>query len=140
MTISTEKLKKIAAEIAREKPTLHFFGLVHRVDAPDRWDLLVSSDKLAPWSMPALKYIAERLQKLLTANEIVQIARVVALPPDNDVILQLLESPQDRRGDVSFLRPAERFDRALRIWPALDRLAVATKAPGKRQSDWDLLV
>ena len=42
-------LEKAADIVAREKPTLHFFGLVHRVDGlPHRWDLLVSSDQLKP--------------------------------------------------------------------------------------------
>ena len=38
------KLKRVAEIVAKEKPKLHFFGLVHRVDVPDRWDLRVSSD------------------------------------------------------------------------------------------------
>lgn len=117
MTAMLDKLKRIAAIVDAEKPKLHFFALVHRVDTPDRWDLLVSSDKLEPWSMEALKYIVGRLKKELTAEEMIRISQVVALPPDNKVIASLNENRRIRTGELSFLHPADRFDRAYVIWP-----------------------
>ncbi len=117
MNAFVNKLKKIAVVVARERPTLHFFGLVHRVDAPDRWDLLVSSDQLAPWSMEALNYLADLLKKELTSQELVRIARIVALPQENDVVTSLIQNPQLRSGELSTLPPRDRFDKAVVIWP-----------------------
>jgi hypothetical protein len=118
MTSILEKLKKVAERVNAEKPELHFFALVHRVDAPDRWDLLVSSDKLEPWSMDALKYIVGHLKKVLSADEITRIAQVVVLPRDSKVISSLNHNPQVQAGELSFLHPADRFDQAFVIWPA----------------------
>lgn len=126
-----DKLKKIAAVVDAEKPKLHFFALVHRVDTPDRWDLLVSSDKLEPWSMEALKYIVGHLKKELTAEEIIRISQVVALPRDNKVIASLNQNRQIRSGELSVLQPADRFDRAYIIWPAGEaRQAVQRRTRG----------
>ncbi len=69
-----DKLEEVARIVDRDKPVLHFFGLVHAIDAIDRWDLLVSSDQLAPWSMEALKYIADLLKKKLRSEEVINIA------------------------------------------------------------------
>src|SRR5271154_6971447 len=99
------KLKKVAAIVAAEKPKLHFFGLIHRVDVPDRWDLLVSSDKLAPWSMEALNYIADHLKKVLTAKEIISIAQIVALPRNNSVIASLTKGERIDSGEITGLHP-----------------------------------
>ena len=115
------KLKRVAEIVAKEKPKLHFFGLVHRVDVPDRWDLLVSSDKLAPWSMEALKYIAGQLKKALTADEIIRIARIVALPRNNAVIASLAKSDAIDSDEIEGLHPADNFDQTITIWPANGR-------------------
>jgi len=118
MTSILEKLKKIAENVNAEKPRLHFFALVHRVDAPDRWDLLVSSDKLEPWSMDALKYVVAHLKKTLTADEITRISQVVVLPRDSKVISSLNQNPQIQAGELSLLHRADRFDQAYVVWPA----------------------
>jgi hypothetical protein len=122
-----EKLEGLAEDLNAAKSKLHFLGLVHRVDAPDRWDLLVSSDQLAPWSMEALRYVSERLQKILTPEELVQISRVVALPRNYDLIAKLSRNDQQRAGELQFLHPSESFDRAIVIWPAN-----RTQAPVRR--------
>jgi hypothetical protein len=85
----------------------------------DRWDLLVSSDKLTPWSPESLKYIVEKLQKVgkLSPEDMVRIARVVALPRDNEVITELRENERILPGRLSVLHHADRFDQAFVIWP-----------------------
>ena len=120
MTAMLEKLKRVAETVNSERPKLHFFALVHRVDAPDRWDLLVSADKLKPWSMDALKYVAALLKTELTVDEIVRIAQVVVLPRDSKVIISLSEDRQVQPGELTFLHPSDRFDQAYVIWPAAE--------------------
>jgi hypothetical protein len=116
MNTLLERLKKVASIVNAERPKLHFFGLVHPVDAPDGWDLLVSSDRLEPWSMEALRYIVGRLKKALTAKEMVRIAQVVVLPRNHKAIAGLRQNQQIRPGELTFLRPADRFDQAIVIW------------------------
>jgi hypothetical protein len=109
-----EKLGEVAATVAAEKGELYFFGLVHRVDAPDRWDLLVSSEQLEPWSLKALNYLVERLRKVLADQEMVEIARIVSLPRDNKVIKRLSQDDQIRLGNLGVPQD-DQFDRAFVI-------------------------
>jgi hypothetical protein len=113
------KLKKVADEVAREKSKLYFFGLVRRDDAPpNRWDLLVSSERLQPWSLEAINYIVEQLKKKLTADEMIRIARIVVLPRNNSLITDLLKDSQAVAGvSGSNLHPMDQPDRAMIIWP-----------------------
>jgi hypothetical protein len=118
MKVLLSKLKKVATKLAADKPKLYLFALVHRVEAPaDRWDLLVSSDQLEPWSMGSLKYVVGLLKKALTIEEIVRISQVVALPPTNEIVTSLSGNSQTEPGDISDLHPTHRFDRRFVIWP-----------------------
>ena len=107
-----DKLEIVADIIATEKPDLHFFGLVHRLEAPDRWDLLVSAGQLEPWTLKSLNYVVGRLRKVLTDEEMVRIARVVAMPKDNEVIRWLSHTDQVQPRKLSILND-DRFDR---VW------------------------
>jgi hypothetical protein len=114
-----DKLNRLAKVVARERPKLYFFGLVHRIEAPhDRWDLLLSSEKLEPWSMDALKYVAAHLKEELTDEEIIRISQIVALPKDHPVILALSKNGDHVPGDIDGLRPADDFDQIYVLWPA----------------------
>jgi hypothetical protein len=111
-----EKLERVAAAVAKEKPTLHFFGLVARPSGPpDHWDLLVSSDQLVPWSLDAIHYLVNRLKKALTLSEFVRIARVVALPKDSEFIADLRAGENGHR--FRRVRPSEVPEQAVIIWP-----------------------
>jgi hypothetical protein len=124
-----DKLEAVARKLDEDKPKLHLFALVHRVDAPeDRWDLLVSSDQLAPWSMEALKYIADLLKGALTTGEIIKISQVVALPPTNELVTSLAQNAQADPGDISNLRPTDRFDHRFVIWPLSENSHAAAGA------------
>jgi hypothetical protein len=117
-----EKLQKVAQAVEQEKPELHFFGLVHRNDTPDRWDLLVSSDQLVPWSFAALNYIAGHLQKILTTEERVRIAQIVALPRNHPLLKDLNEQDQILPGGPGGLHPMDQPDQAIVIWPHIKKL------------------
>lgn len=112
-----ENLKLVADRVNSEKG-LHFFALVHPTEGlHDRWDLLVSSPGLEPWSMTALKYIAGLLQEFLQANDIVRVSRIVVLPRNNEVINSILNDEQIQAGRST---PAyeDQFDRAFVMHPA----------------------
>jgi hypothetical protein len=67
--------------------------------------------------MESLNYVNKHLQRELTAEQIVRIARIVALPGDNEVVRWLLQHYQGepRKAGLSL---ADRFDRAFVVWPA----------------------
>ncbi|MFI5380939.1 MAG: hypothetical protein ACHRHE_16700 [Tepidisphaerales bacterium] len=111
------KLEKVADVVADEKPRLRFFGLVHRITSPwDRWDLLVCSDKLAPRSIEAIRYILEVLKaKKLTREEMIRIARIVVLPRNNELIAALSEDEQLPLGKVYGLHSMDDPDTAVVI-------------------------
>mgnify|MGYP001411273459 CR=1 FL=1 len=123
-----KKLQKLAAVVDAEKQ-LYFFGLVQTESGPaDRWDILVSAKKLAPWSTEAIKYIAELLRKRLTAAEMIQISQVVALPRDNELIASLRQDGRIGPGRIRGLHPMEHPTEAVVIWPAQNSLRPATVA------------
>jgi hypothetical protein len=113
-----KKLKKVAKLIDADKG-LHFFALVHdEAEPPDRWDVIVSAEKLVPWSTEAIQYIARLLRKELTDREIVQIEQVVPLPRDNELIKSLSEDQHTPPGRIRGLHPMDHFDEAVVIWSA----------------------
>jgi hypothetical protein len=122
------KLNAIAPIIDAEKPQLRLLALVHRDNAPhDRWDLLVSSDQLVPWSVEAISYIVGLLKKELTVEDMIRIARVVALPTDNALVNDLLAHDSTVPWyPLSALHPMDRFDDPPEvIWPRKNAMQTA---------------
>jgi hypothetical protein len=81
-----EFVTKLAEEeraMSQERGAFTLFALFLREDAPDRWDLLVA----APWierdKKDGLEYVAKRLQRSLTAGELVLLSRIVIIEEDN---------------------------------------------------------
>jgi len=122
-----EKLRKIAEILAKQKPHLRFFGLVHRSNFPNRWDLIVCSDKLEPHSLGATKYIVGLLGKKLTGVEMARIARVVVLGVDNKLVAALIENPHIQPAELRLLHPSEQFDvPPIVLWPEHETVAAGS--------------
>jgi hypothetical protein len=84
MSIFIDKLRALEKEIAQERGDFVLFALVQREETmPGRWDLLVS----APWfeknEKATLDYLAEKLNATLSAQEMIQISRIILFPPDD---------------------------------------------------------
>jgi len=123
-----KKLKKIANVVDAEKQ-LHFFAVVHDdSEPPDRWDVLVSAEKLAPWSTEAIQYIARLLRRELTDQEMVQIEQVVPLPQDNELVRSLSENECTPARRIRGLHPIDHFDDVVVIWSAKDLLSQTSRA------------
>jgi hypothetical protein len=91
---------------------------VRRENISDRWDLLVSSGKLAPWSSDAIKYIDAQLKESLTRNENLQIAIIVPLPKNNAIVTETLKLGSVPPVDyVKGLHPNDYFSDRILIWP-----------------------
>jgi hypothetical protein len=102
-TLSDRLVKKLGkvAQIIDAENQLYFLGLVHHDHLPpNRWDVLVSAKKLVPWSVEAIEYVARLLKKELTNQEFVQVARVVVLPRNNQLIASLDADGQCPPGTV----------------------------------------
>lgn len=113
-----DKLGSVAARVDKDKG-LYFFAVVHPTDGlHDRWDLLVSSPNLEPWSMDALRYVSSLLQKALTVGEIVRISRIVVLPRDNQVIASIMANDQVQARRLTSLHD-EQFDRVFLVHPVV---------------------
>src|SRR5690349_18673258 len=111
-----QNLKRVAAALDRGRGPLAVLAIVHRIGAPDRWDLIVSSAGLQPWTMDALNYTNKHLQRELTSEQMIRIARIVVLPADNEVVGWLLELSDSGLGVLSN-GLSDRFDNALVVWP-----------------------
>ncbi|MCE7065518.1 hypothetical protein [Dyadobacter sp. CY326] len=78
-----DKLIKIEQESAAEKGDYELFALFLREESFGRWDIVVYS-KWACLDYPnSRKYLSEKIQNSLSADEIVQISRIVVLDQAN---------------------------------------------------------
>jgi hypothetical protein len=112
------KLEKMATVIAKEKPTLHFMGLVPHHELPDRWHLLISSDKLDNRRMESLHYVVALLGKHLTLKNRVKVSRIVIMPHDKAFIKTITEPGEFKAGRLQSLYPYDPPDEVIVLWPA----------------------
>ena len=84
-----QKLAKVEKEVALEKGTFNLFALVLREDAPGLWDLLVAARWVQENKELALKYIAAKIKKVLTSQEIMNLSRIVVIEQDNPALKAL---------------------------------------------------
>src|SRR4051794_7999672 len=86
-----ENFKKIAAEISEERGPTTLLVLVAREDVPGSWDLVFSAPWLDPEiQRPDLAFIVDKVRKHLTTPEMVQLARIVLLQPDEAWVQEVL--------------------------------------------------
>jgi hypothetical protein len=127
-----KKLELVATRVEREKG-LYLLAVVHPVGGlHDRWDLLICSPELEPWSTDAMRYMAALLQDVLRVEDIVRIARIVVLPRDNDVVAALLSNDQIQPGKLTDPHD-ERFDRVFLVLPTPHDQQSAPMVGSRRQ-------
>lgn len=84
-----EKLQKEEAIMAKEKGPFNLFALFLREDAPDKWDLLVAADWVDRDKGNAIKYVASKIQEILTKEELLSLSRIVIIEKDNPALAAL---------------------------------------------------
>ncbi|MCD6136268.1 hypothetical protein J7J63_06135 [Candidatus Bipolaricaulota bacterium] len=98
MKETVQKLVKVERELSLEKGAFTLFALVLREDTPDFWDLLVA----APWievnKEDAIKYIATKVKKALTPQELMMLSRIVVIEQDNPFLEALHQAAQVEHG------------------------------------------
>lgn len=81
-----EKFQKEEAIIAKEKGAFDLFALFLREDAPNKWDLLVAADWIDRDKSKAIKYLAKRVQHILSKKELLLLSRIVIIEESNPAL------------------------------------------------------
>jgi hypothetical protein len=87
-----DKLKSILLDLEKEQGRVLVFALFLRGDSPARWDLVVVAPWLDSGNVKSYNIVATKVQNLLSADEIIQLSRVVILDPDDPVVSFLQDS------------------------------------------------
>ena len=101
-----DKIKEIDREISNEVGGLVLFGLFKPEETPQRWDVVVSADWAGPEKMPALAYVAGKLQQRLSREQLLTLSRVVPLAPSEEFVQSVLRTIRvDHDGLEIYYRP-----------------------------------
>ena len=92
------KLQKIECECAVERGPFTVFGLFLRQDAPNRWDLVVSTGESESGRHALLVYLTKKLTTALTTSQRILISRIVTLDRKNRFIQDVLNSSSIEHG------------------------------------------
>lgn len=117
-----EKLTQLAETLEKQRGPFAFFGLVHRVEALDLWDVIAS----APWLVneggftEGIMDLSRRVSEVLSRDEMLRLSRVAVLAPDHKAIAALLENGEIVPGRLARAEggfEGTDFDRAYIIIP-----------------------
>lgn len=89
MREQAEKLQAVEKKISDSKGRFELFALFLREDAPNKWDLLISSDWARKDKKAALKEIIQEIQSVLTQQEILMLSRLIVLEKDDAALKAL---------------------------------------------------
>ncbi len=78
-----KKLMVIEKETSAKKGKYNLFALFLRENSSYKWDVLVSANWINDNKEKSLKYLAQKIQKSFTQNELSQISRIVIIDEDN---------------------------------------------------------
>jgi hypothetical protein len=81
-----EKLVRAEQEMAAERGEFLLFAMFLREDAPDVWDLVAASSWIAKDKSESLRYISDKVQSVLDADELVKLSRIVLVEPDSPAL------------------------------------------------------
>ncbi len=82
-----EKLKKLGNLIKKEKGEVYLLAAFEHEEIQDRWDIIVSAEKLEADRLNSVRFVVDKLKTLLNKEEIVKVSKVV-LFDKNDKIIQ----------------------------------------------------
>ena len=97
-----EKLRAMELEVVAEKGEFTLFALFLRENAPNVWDLLAS----APWidtdTWEALGYLAKKINKYLTVDEVIKISHIAIIDGNNPGLSDVLDYFHVEHGKKEF--------------------------------------
>ena len=80
------KLQSVEKTLSDSKGPFELFALFLREDAPNKWDLLISSDWARNDKKAALNSIISEIQKILTQQEQLMLSRLIILKKDDKAL------------------------------------------------------
>jgi hypothetical protein len=86
MNAMVEKLIRVEREIAEDRGPFVLFAFLLREDAPGVWDLIVSAPWISQNESDSLKYIARRVQGVLSPEEMLKLSRIVMIEQDDPAL------------------------------------------------------
>jgi hypothetical protein len=95
-----DKFADLEKALSEERGDFSIFALFLREDALDKWDLIVA----APWIdanvKESLAYITNRIQQLLSPEELTQLSRVVVVELSNPAVKAMNQAINVRHGQA----------------------------------------
>jgi hypothetical protein len=92
--IDIEKLRRAMRTISAKRGDFTLFALFRREDAPDGWDLVVSSSWLEEGKLKALGEFAEALKRSIGERQVRELSRIVTIKQDDPGLKAILSSIQ----------------------------------------------
>lgn len=87
-----EKLQKAEAMMTGEKGAFDLFALFLREDAPNKWDLMIAADWIDQDKADAIKYVAGKVQDVLSKEELLSLSRIVIIEESNSDLTAFQET------------------------------------------------
>lgn len=113
MKEQAEKLRNVEIELSNEHGDFELFALFLREDAPDKWDLIISSDWARSNKKAALNAVVEKLQSALNPQEQMMLSRIIILEND-DAALQALHGAMHVEHGVTEISDSNFFGLAIK--------------------------
>jgi len=111
--IDIEKFRRAMRRIAAKKGPFVLFALFRRENAPDGWDLVVSSPWLKEGRLKQLAEFAHALKEILGERQLRELARIVPIKGDDPALEAVLSAIQVDDGVVE-VRESMFFDLRIR--------------------------
>ncbi len=86
--------------ISQEKGAFNLFALFLREDAQDKWDIVLAATWAEEDKKNALPYLANKLQKEFTPNELLQLSRIVIVEKGNPALPAINQAMKIEHGSV----------------------------------------
>ena len=90
--LNLEKFKIIERDIAQDRGEFVLFGLFERDEVPGKWDLILSALWTDPNDLTNYNYCAQKIQAVLTPEEIVSTLQGIVLLKPTDSFVQAISS------------------------------------------------
>jgi len=95
-----DKFVELERKIAKQKGNFTLFALFLRDNALNKWDLLVAAPWIEADRKTALTYLSKQIQPSMTAEELLQISRIVLIDETNPTLDMIRNTLQPKQGVV----------------------------------------
>jgi hypothetical protein len=98
MNKQIKKFQNIEKYLSKAKGKFELFALFLRENAPNKWDLLVSSDWARVDKKASIDLIAKEIRKELSEQELLMLSRIIVLDKNEDILSSLQGKKQVEHG------------------------------------------